>query len=152
MRKALTREPTQFELTPSPDESTACSTPVISTDDGYVNEDLDLSGPEIPPPLCDYRSLSLDMTDFSDHINKALDGMDSNASSLTICEMGSYTHAAPEDDLYGWEAELKQKLESGCNSSVVCKCLGAERRPHSGHKRNLLQRVFSLGEGWQRAE
>jgi hypothetical protein len=151
-RKVLHSESTQFELTPSPDESTICPTPVTLTVDGDTNEDVDMSLLETPVPSCDQRSLSLDMTDFSDHINKALDGVHSNSSSLTVCELGSYTQATPEVDLYGWEAELKQKLESGCNSSLVCTCLQPDRRRHTGHKRNLLQRVFSLGEGWPRVE
>lgn len=145
-------EPTQFELTPTPDGSTNCPTPITIAVDGNNNEVVDLGGPETPSPSCGYRSLSLDLTDFSDHINKALEGGDSNASSLTVCDLGLYTQAAPELDLYGWEAELKRKLERGCDSSVVCACLGEDRRQHPRHKRNLLQRVFSLGEGSPQAE
>ncbi|OIW27766.1 hypothetical protein CONLIGDRAFT_450055 [Coniochaeta ligniaria NRRL 30616] len=151
-RDVLHSEPTQLELTPDSDELTTCPTPAISTADASTIEDVphastiedvEMSGPETPPPSCDYRSLSLDLTDFSNFTNKALDGVHSNASSMTVCELRSYTQAAPEDDLYGWDAVLKQKLEGGCNSSVLCKCLGPGRRD-AGLKRNLLQRVFNL--------
>ncbi|KAB5585784.1 hypothetical protein GE09DRAFT_1210372 [Coniochaeta sp. 2T2.1] len=147
-------ETAQEPQTPSPAESTACPTPVIITADGEVNGDADMSGPETPP-ACDCRPLSLDISDFSHHITKTLDGVHSNASSLTVCDVESFTRAAPEEDLYGWDAGLKRKLEKGCGSTVVCTCLvraHIPRRRHPSQKRNLLQRVFSgLGESRPRA-
>jgi hypothetical protein len=155
-RKVTFSEPSYLELPSDLGESTDCPTPAMTTADSDVNEEVDMSDVETPPS-CGYRSLSLDLTDFSDHINMALDGVHSNASSLTVCDLESYTRAAPEEDLYGWEAELKRKLKSCCHSpcdgSVVCtSCLRGDTCRPAEHKRNLLQRVFSFGEGKPRTE
>lgn len=141
----------RFQLTPSPAESTFCPTPALSTTYGDTIEDTDTSGPETPSPLSNNRSVSFDSTDFSAHVNKALDRSRSNASSLAVFEVGSDTRAAPEADLYGWEAELKRKSESGylplCGSSAVRSYLAHDQSHETGVKRNLLQRVFSLADG-----
>jgi len=157
------------ELTPSPDESLGCPTPATTIE---ANQDGDLSGP-ITPPACECRPLTLDLSDFSRHMDKALErGVHSNTSSLTVCDVDSFTRVAPEgSDLYGWDAELNRKLEKGCTgSTLVCSCLvrrshdnnsnssqvAAQPQRSSRHasaKRNLLQRVFSgLGEARPRAE
>jgi hypothetical protein len=154
---SYTRRRVHFEPIPSPDESTLCPTPATSTTYGNTMEDADMSGWETPsPPLSDYRSLSLDLPGFSANVDKALDGVYPNASSLTVCEVGSDTRAAPGSDMYGWEAELTRKLESGCHSpcdtSLVCSCLAHVRPRHTGLKRNILQRVFSLGDVRHRSE
>lgn len=140
----------QFDLTPSPDESIMCPTPALSKTYGDATEDADSSGPETPLPHCDYRSVSLDLVDFSAHANQALDGRRSNASSLTVFDVGSHARAAPEADLYGWEAELRRKAESGClsprDSSAVRSYFALDPSRQTPLKRNLLQRVFSLGD------
>ncbi|KAJ9133657.1 hypothetical protein NKR19_g8958 [Coniochaeta hoffmannii] len=142
MRPRLVRSETacitrkvRFGMTPSPGESTLCPTPALSSVNVDANEDTDMTGSEGPSPLYDYRPLSLDLSQFSEHMNKAFDGVRFNSSSLTVCEIGPYTQAAPEADLYGWEAELNRKL-------LQTECL----------KRNLLQRVFSLGDVRLRSE
>jgi hypothetical protein len=139
-------EPSPLNLTPSLAGTTACPTPAITIRDGDATEELDMVGVVQTPSSRDYRSLSLDLTNFSDHIKMALDGVHSNASSETVCDPESYTRAAPQCDIYGWEAELKRKLEAGCCSP----CDGAG--VPAGQKRNLLQRVFSFGEGKSQAK
>lgn len=145
-------EPAQLELTPTLGKSIICAEPPVMTPD---SDEVDMSDLETPP-TSDIHPYSFDLTDFSHYIALPLDGMRSNASSLTVCDLESYTRVAARGDLYGWEAELKRKveseLESGCTSpadTIVCtSCLGQQQRRHTRqHKRNLLQRVFSsLGE------
>lgn len=87
------------------------------------------------PMRSDVRPLSLDLSVFSDHVDMSLGVAHSNASSLTVYDPEAYCRAAPEEDLYGWEVELNRKLSAS----------STPRRP-TPLKRNLLQRVFSLGE------
>lgn len=79
------------------------------------------------------RPMSLDWSAFSSHVDDALSSRQSNASSLTVYDQQAHCRAAPEQDVYGWDAELDRKMLTS----------RALRRP----KRNLWQRVFGLGDG-----
>jgi hypothetical protein len=145
-RAQLGTAPSAAEPTPSPHESSVDLTP-----------DTDMGDPLTPSTLCDLRPHSLDLGPVSRITDLAPQGKCSNASSVTVLELGPNPGAAPSADLYGWEAELNRKLQgtSPYHSPVVCPLFGndeGEQRCHTGHKRNLFQRVWSLGDVRHRSE
>lgn len=92
-------------------------------------------------------SPALRPSDFSNFLGIMMGVDGSDGSSVTIVDSDAFSHAAHEDDLYGWEAELDRK--SGATISVhgtdICYCDRFQYRRANGGRRSLLHRVFSLG-------
>jgi hypothetical protein len=114
-----------------------CVDPMPTMVMGDDRDSVEASSVSTLKPLMrsDVRPLSLDLSDVSDCVDMSLGVTHSNASSLTVCVAEACCRAASEEDLYGWEAELDRKVSS---STIP--------RRSTPLKRNLLQRVFSLGE------
>lgn len=106
------------------------------------------TGTLVPPTtgtttVFDPEPHGLQLTDFSNHLGDPMDMDDSNHA--TAAAAGSDTDAfcrmSPDEDLYGWDAELDRKSHP----------LGDSANPYQQHrlasrsKRNLLHRVFSPG-------
>ncbi|KAK0626189.1 hypothetical protein B0T14DRAFT_562123 [Immersiella caudata] len=82
-------------------------------------------------------SPQISVTDFSNHLNIALEAGRFNPS---VAHPGSISReylraSTPDGDPYGWEAELSKKLT----------CSELEYRRAGGARKSLLHRVFSLG-------
>lgn len=82
----------------------------------------------------------LSMTDFSNHLNIAFGGGKFDGGEAKCVSPVAYERVTPDQDPYGWEAELNRKFVA----SDFCPSAYQYRRA-GGAKRSLLHRVFSLG-------
>ncbi|KAK0741671.1 hypothetical protein B0T21DRAFT_432818 [Apiosordaria backusii] len=87
-----------------------------------------------------HSSMRLSMTDFSNFLAPG-PADDSDRSSCMSLEPERSPSLSPDEDPYGWEAELHRKVPPG---AMAC-CSKLEYRRASGGKRSLLQKVLSLG-------
>lgn len=94
---------------------------------------------------CTRTSSPLHFTDYSNHLDMDImvDGVDGDDGSMTVVDIDSdaFSHAATEDDMYGWEAELERKGSNSTSGSESCRF----REKNERSKREIFQRVFSLG-------
>lgn len=84
------------------------------------------------------------LTDFSGHLKLPSPATeDSDASSCMSLDVDNTItpSISPDEDPYGWEAELCRKVAAG---QLEC-CPNLQYRRAGGGKRSLLQRVLSLG-------
>ncbi|KAK4221841.1 hypothetical protein QBC38DRAFT_520962 [Podospora fimiseda] len=93
------------------------------------------------------------LTDFSGHLKLPMSPVnaadDSDNSSLMSLEhdtpmttsISNSSSLSPDEDPYGWEAELNRKVSSG---RLDC-CPNFQYRRAGGGKKSLLQKVLSLG-------
>jgi len=84
------------------------------------------------------------LTDFSGHLKLPSPAAeDSDASSCMSFEVDNTItpSISPDDDPYGWEAELSKKVAAGRLEF----CPNLQYRRAGGAKRSLLQKVLSLG-------
>ncbi|KAK5660884.1 hypothetical protein OQA88_12255 [Cercophora sp. LCS_1] len=78
----------------------------------------------------------LSMTDFSNHLNITFSGEFEAVAVLPSPVSEEYQPTSnPDEDPYGWEAELDKKIS----------CSSVEFRRTGSAKRSLLHRVFSIG-------
>ncbi|KAK4178542.1 hypothetical protein QBC36DRAFT_209237 [Triangularia setosa] len=88
-----------------------------------------------------HSSMRLSMTDFS-HFLSPCPADESDRSSCMSLEPERSPSLSPDEDPYGWEAELDKKAVV---PGVMACCSNLEFRRAHGGKRSLLQKVLSLG-------
>lgn len=121
--------------------STELAVPRLEVDPAYEetseSEGLDrpLSYAAKTVTSSELSSPRLSMTDFSNHLNIAFGAGDYEPGELKCLRTQEYQSDGPDEDPYGWEAELDRKLQ----------CSTLEYHRAGGAKRSLLHRVFSLG-------
>lgn len=91
-----------------------------------------IPSPALPTP-------SLTFTDFSNFAGETVDANPPGFGALTVYDPESFGDAFPEQDMYGWDAELERKLQEGYQIETC------NVRPPLGLKRGFIQRVFSFG-------
>ncbi|KAG7048019.1 regulator of G-protein signaling [Colletotrichum scovillei] len=110
--------------------------------DEFTAKEVDASQLPLPasPPI-DCR-----FTDFSNLLGiNVHPPPEDEAVAMANDEPASYCHAAPDEDLYGWDAELeRQSQQSSPILPYACDDDYQYRRT-SMTKRSLLHRVFSMG-------
>ncbi|KAK3386989.1 hypothetical protein B0H63DRAFT_447887 [Podospora didyma] len=82
----------------------------------------------------------LSMTDFSNHVNVAFGAEQSDYHSVEFIEPEISSYLVPDEDPYGWEAELQRRYQATGED-----CPAFQFRRAGGAKRSLLHRVFNLG-------
>lgn len=98
---------------------------------------------------CTRRPSPLHFSDYSNHLDMdmTVDGEDGDDGSITVVDLDSdaFSHAATDDDMFGWEAgwEAERKGSNSTDGSDNCHIRTAGERS----KRQIFQRVFSLGSG-----
>ena len=92
----------------------------------------DIPSPALPAPC-------LTFTDFSNFAGETVDANPPGFGELTVYDPESFGDAFPEQDMYGWDAELERKLQGGYQIETC------NVRPPLGLKRGFIQRVFSFG-------
>lgn len=107
------------------------------------------SVPSVPSDCSAFLSQGCLLSDLSNFISSSAAPFDRSVD--TTAEI-SQTHCtvAPDDDVYGWDAELSRQLELGRTPTIPtdqpCDCnVDYAYRRTTGAKRSLLNRVFSLG-------
>lgn len=110
--------------------------------------DLSLQHPDVPltPLVTPYSDLShyFDWSPGAEDMMPAVDFVDSD----------SYAHAAPADDMYGWDAEWTRRVPPAKLETGITRDSGAGRGHTHHHRRarnsmnkgSLLERVFSVGK------
>ncbi|KAK4205658.1 hypothetical protein QBC40DRAFT_311930 [Triangularia verruculosa] len=88
-----------------------------------------------------HSSTRRSMTDFSNFLSPAPTD-ESDDSSCMSFEPDLSPSLSPDEDPYGWEAELSKK--AAVPDAMAC-CSSLEYRRAHGGKRSLLQKVLSLG-------
>ncbi|KAK4640262.1 hypothetical protein QC761_605450 [Podospora bellae-mahoneyi] len=89
-----------------------------------------------------HSSMRLSMTDFSHYLSPAGPTDESDRSSCLSFDPDRSPSLSPDEDPYGWEAELNKKTAA---PGVMACCSNLEFRRAQGGKRSLLQKVLSLG-------
>ncbi|KAI3536188.1 hypothetical protein CSPX01_10948 [Colletotrichum filicis] len=109
--------------------------------DELTTKEVDASQLPLPvsPPI-DCR-----FTDFSNLLGiNVHPPPEDEAVAMANDEPVSYCHAAPDEDLYGWDAELKRQSQQS-SPILPCSCDDDyQYRRTSMTKRSLLHRVFSM--------
>ncbi|GKT49428.1 uncharacterized protein ColSpa_09609 [Colletotrichum spaethianum] len=105
---------------------------------------VDLKPSELPLPAS--PPIDCQFTDFSNLLGISVQPPPEEESVVVAnSETGSYCHAAPDEDIYGWDAELERQSQ---HSSPTLACpydQDYQYRRTSMTKRSLLHRVFSMG-------
>ncbi|KAK1998890.1 hypothetical protein LX36DRAFT_575438 [Colletotrichum falcatum] len=90
-------------------------------------------------------SINCEFTDFSNLLGISVQPPpDEGPAVVANTETGSYCRAAPDEDIYGWDAELERQSQ---HTSPVLACSydqDCQYRRTSLTKRSLLHRVFSM--------
>jgi hypothetical protein len=98
-------------------------------------------------PLQNFSPTPFRLTDFSNLIGITASD-DQDDAVITIVDPDAFAHASPDDDLYGWEAELERKLNSAmpspCPPGVYSLSQPFPYHVENAGKRRLLHRVFSI--------
>ncbi|KAK1966994.1 hypothetical protein LY78DRAFT_680518 [Colletotrichum sublineola] len=97
-------------------------------------------------PLLMSPSIDCQFTDFSNLLGISVQPPpEEEPVAVASTGTGSYCRAAPDEDIYGWDAELKRQSR---HTSPVLACpydQDCQYRRTSVTKRSLLHRVFSMG-------
>ncbi|KZL86920.1 regulator of g-protein signaling [Colletotrichum incanum] len=94
--------------------------------------------PASPPIDCQF-------TDFSNLLGISVQPPPEESVVIANNETETHCHAAPDEDIYGWDAELERQSQ---HSSPILSCpydQDYQYRRTSMTKRSLLHRVFSMG-------
>ncbi|WQF81465.1 hypothetical protein CDEST_06479 [Colletotrichum destructivum] len=104
----------------------------------------DVKSSEMPLPTS--PPIDCQFTDFSNLLGISVQPpSEEEAVPIVQSENSSYCHAAPDEDIYGWDAELERQSQ---HSSPTLSCPydhDYQYRRTSMTKRSLLHRVFSMG-------
>lgn len=88
-----------------------------------------------------HSSMRFSITDFSGHLASPGPEESDQSSCMSLERDTSPDSISPDEDPYGWEAELEKKVAAG---DISCCSTFQYRRAGDG-KRTLLQKVLSLG-------
>lgn len=88
-----------------------------------------------------HSSMRFSITDLSGHLASPGPEESDRSSCMSLERDTSPDSISPDEDPYGWEAELDKKVAAG---DVSC-CPAFQYRRAGGGKRSLLQKVLSLG-------
>jgi hypothetical protein len=110
--------------------------------------DLSLQHPDVPltPLVTPYSDLS--------HYFDWSPGAEDMMPAVEFVDSDSYAHAAPTDDMYGWDAEWTRRVPPAELETGITRDSGAGRGQTHHHRRarnsmnkgSLLERVFSVGK------
>ena len=99
---------------------------------------------------------SMYFSDFSNHLNIDYGHTDEQQPSevygpMSVVGSDTYARAAPDQDMYGWDAELERQCGLGLTSESQCYPQLKYQRAN-GQKKSLLYRVFSFTPNVQERE
>ncbi|KAK2032163.1 hypothetical protein LX32DRAFT_583385 [Colletotrichum zoysiae] len=134
---------------PSPSPAATASSPVVSSEKTEGGAKPAVAAREINPsdlPLPTSPSNDCKFTDFSNLLGiNVQPPPEGDPMVVDNTGIGSYCRAAPDEDIYGWDAELER--QGRLTSPVMANPYdeACQYRRTSVTKRSLLHRVFSMG-------
>lgn len=134
-------------LSPAPDLPPAIQAVATAETDQPTAQPAGFGATEVKPnelPLPASPPLDCQFTDFSNLLGISVQSPPEETVAVTSPDPVAYFHAAPEEDIYGWDAELVRQSKQ--NSPILpCPCdQEYQYRRTSMTKRSLLHRVFSM--------
>lgn len=147
-------------LSGSPSLPLTFQAPGIYADDNLANPDnmtvdADDNSPQSPSlalsPISEYEDVSHYLDGPSGSANSP--GSDSLSSMVDVSSPSAYSHAAPFEDMYGWDAEWGRRSASPVSDTDAAVENNYSNRHSSllsrrgrANKHGLLQRVLSVGK------
>ncbi|KAK1985082.1 hypothetical protein LZ30DRAFT_584899 [Colletotrichum cereale] len=105
---------------------------------------LDVKPSELPLPTS--PSIDCQFTDFSNLLGISVQPPPEEESAVVAnTGTGSYCRAVPDEDIYGWDAELERQSRHSSPVLAYPYDQDYQYRRTSVTKRSLLHRVFSMG-------
>ncbi|EFQ33445.1 uncharacterized protein GLRG_08724 [Colletotrichum graminicola M1.001] len=105
---------------------------------------VDVKPNELPLPMS--PSIDCRFTDFSNLLGISVQPPpEEEPVVVATTETGSYCRAAPDEDIYGWDAELERQSRLTRPVLACAYDQDCQYRRTSITKRSLLHRVFSMG-------